>query len=627
MEVADIRSGGGGSNPVGGVPLGSRVVFRASNTEAGQEPWVTDGTAAGTLPLEIVPGGGSSNPGGFTGIGDEVLFNAFTAATGDELWRTDGTQAGTSLVQDIYPGATGSTPRALLDVGGAAVFRADDGTTGSEPWRSDGTAAGTGRIADINPGAGNGAGSFFFPARMGEYVYYRANEPVAGSELWRSPVAGGGAELVANVALAGSSDPLQLVPAGSTLFFTATEPTVGRELWRTEGTPGNFNLSQNFDGAATDSTINEIEALGSHVYVSAAAALGGVELWRADPSGVELVADMNGLGSSSPQNLTAVGQALYFTANDGFNGRELWRSDGEPGGATNLVRDINPTGSSACAINPITAVGDEIFFCATDGSTGNELWRSDGTTAGTVRVADINPGAASSSPQPVAVHGDTFYFSADDGSHGSELWAIDTGAPETTLVSGPGSRTSDPSPSFELSSGAVDLARFECSPTGPGGTFAPCGGLNGSVELPPLPDGARDIAMRAVDVRDNADASPLVVPLTIDTRGPRVVLKGKLRSSGGRAVKAKLACKRSELSGPCRGKVALVAAGGPKGKLGSGRFSLKPGKTKRAKVKLTRRGRALLGSADTTVKVRAKGRARDSLGNGGKVKGRAKLVP
>ncbi|MCB0866521.1 MAG: hypothetical protein KDB58_12480, partial [Solirubrobacterales bacterium] len=481
--------------------------------------------------------------------------------------------------------------------------------------------------ADINPGAGNGAGSFFFPARMGEYVYYRASEPVAGSELWRSPVTGGGAELVANIALAGSSDPLQLVPAGTTLFFTATEPTVGRELWRTRGTPGNFDLSENFDGAATDSTINEIEALGSRVYLSAASALGGVELWRADPDGVELVADMNGLGSSSPQNLTAVGQGLYFTANDGVNGRELWHSDGEPGGATNLVRDINPTGSSACAINPFTAVGEDVFFCANDGSTGNELWRSDGTTAGTVRVADINPGAASSSPQPVAVHGDTFYFSADDGSHGSELWAIDTGAPETTLVSGPGDRTSDPSLYFELSSSAVDLARYECSPTGPGGAFSPCGGLDGSVELAPLADGERDIALRAVDVRDNADASPLVVPVTIDTEGPRVVLKGKLRPSGSRVVGAKLACKRSELSGPCRGKVVLVAAKGGKGKLGSGRFSIKPGKGKRAKVKLTKRGRALLGSASGPVVVKAKGRARDSLGNGRKVKGRAKLVP
>ncbi len=298
-----------------------------------------------------------------------------------------------------------------------------------------------------------------------------------------------------------------------------------------------------------------------------------------------------------------------------------------PGGTTELVRDINPTGSSPCAIPGMTAVGDEVFFCANDGSTGNELWRSDGTTAGTVRVADINPGPPSASPQPTAVHGDTFYFNADDGTSGNELWAVDTGAPETTLVDGAGPSTADRTPSFTLASTAVDLARFECSPTGAAGSFTQCGGLNGTVDFPRLDDGTYDLALRAVDVRDNADATPVVAPLKVDATAPKVKLKGELKPSGKRVVGAKVSCKKTERSGPCKGKLKLVAAKGPKGKLGAGKFSIKPGKSKRAKVVLTKRGRALFADADGVVKVKAKGKARDALGNSGKVRGKAKLTP
>ncbi len=104
-RVADIRTGPGGSTATDGVAFGRTIIFRANNQEAGGEPWVSDGTAAGTVPLEVVPGPTSTTAGAFTDIGDEVVFLAFEASGGDELWRTDGTQAGTRRVLDINPGA------------------------------------------------------------------------------------------------------------------------------------------------------------------------------------------------------------------------------------------------------------------------------------------------------------------------------------------------------------------------------------------------------------------------------------------------------------------------------------------------------------------------------------------
>ena len=53
-----------------------------------------------------------------------------------------------------------------------------------------------------------------------------------------------------------------------------------------------------------------------------------------------------------------------------------------------------------------------------------ELWSSDGTAAGTVLVADIAAGPASSSPRDLTVVEHRLFFSADDNVSGRELYEI-----------------------------------------------------------------------------------------------------------------------------------------------------------------------------------------------------------
>ena len=71
----------------------------------------------------------------------------------------------------------------------------------------------------------------------------------------------------------------------------------------------------------------------------------------------------------------------------------------------------------------------------------------------------------------------------------------------------------------------------------------------------------------------------------------------------------------------------VADAQGGKGTLGTARYRLKPGKAKRVRAKLTKRGKVLLAEASGPIEVKAKGGSRDSLGNRGKVRGRARLVP
>ncbi|MCU0530421.1 MAG: hypothetical protein MUD04_13290, partial [Cyanobium sp. Prado107] len=141
---------------------------------------------------------------------------------------------------------------------------------------------------------------------------------------------------------------------------------------------------------------------------------------------------------------------LFFVAFDGASGSELWRSDGTSAG-TVRVADINPGGGFSSPTN-LTAVGNTLFFTANDGSSGYELWRSNGTAAGTVRVADINPGVGSSSPNNLTAVGNTLFFTADDGSSGSELWSLDVSlfldttppiAPSLSLAADTGTSSTD----------------------------------------------------------------------------------------------------------------------------------------------------------------------------------------
>jgi ELWxxDGT repeat protein len=120
-------------------PTGDRLLFVGTGP-SGIEPWVTDGTPAGTHPLlDIQPGPGSSNPASLVSAGSRVFFSADDGIHGRELWESDGTPEGTRMVKDIAPGGLSALPHYYFP-GGIAIsngflfFNADDGTTGVEPW-------------------------------------------------------------------------------------------------------------------------------------------------------------------------------------------------------------------------------------------------------------------------------------------------------------------------------------------------------------------------------------------------------------------------------------------------------------------------------------------------------------
>ncbi len=132
-----------------------RVFFTGNDTAGDVEPWVTDGTAAGTSKfVDLYAGMNGSFPIELTPLASTLYFRAYTPAAGYELYQTDGTAAGTSMVADIFPGPTSSAGNSpIRAINNHLFFAADNGITGEEPWELDAgtfywTAAGDGTSWD-----------------------------------------------------------------------------------------------------------------------------------------------------------------------------------------------------------------------------------------------------------------------------------------------------------------------------------------------------------------------------------------------------------------------------------------------------------------------------------------------
>ena len=166
--------------------------------------------------------------------------------------------------------------------------------------------------------------------------------------------------------------------------------------------------------------------------------LTGYELWKTDGTneGTELVKDINPEGSSLDYSFSGhqLDTVFYFVANDGEHGEELWRTDGTEAGTT-LLKDINPDGDSDP--QSFTTIGTTLFFWANDGTNGSELWKTDGSESGTTMVKDINTTLGDGSRTFTKTLFDldgTLFFAANDGVNGTELWKSDGTSDGTILV-------------------------------------------------------------------------------------------------------------------------------------------------------------------------------------------------
>ncbi|MFL5342489.1 MAG: ELWxxDGT repeat protein, partial [Gemmataceae bacterium] len=173
-----------GTGPIYLSELDGGIAFLADDGVHGRELWVSDGTAAGTHMVEdINPGPAPLVPTTTDNMmmyfpslatsGGKVYFAADDGTHGVEPWVSDGTAAGTHLVKDLNAGAPGSFPQGMMAIGGKVYFSGRVGTDWKQ-WVTDGTAGGTKESAiQPQPGGGTINGKSVFAAFSS-----------SGSQLW-----------------------------------------------------------------------------------------------------------------------------------------------------------------------------------------------------------------------------------------------------------------------------------------------------------------------------------------------------------------------------------------------------------------------------------------------------------
>jgi ELWxxDGT repeat protein len=423
------------SFPTEMVALGSLAVFSAVGTDVGREPWVSDGTAAGTFLLaDACPGPCSGDPRDFVPTGDGRAF--FLA--GDALWVTRGTPVSTFRLTEApvtfrpFGSLAGSVWAASR---GRLYFAADDGVHGFELWTSDGTAAGTFQVADIRPGADGSTPTSL--AVFQNKIFFNANGG-SGFGLWGSDGTARGTRLVKGGA-SGPLSPRHLQPVGKVLVFQAFSSRSGLEIWRSDGAARGTVQLLDIEPGPASAGLGPFRVLGGRLLFGAGDSRRGFELWATDgtPGGTRPLTSFPGLGGGPVGEGTPVfplGRRAVFLADDGVHGAEPWLTDGTPAG-TRLVADVCPgvcSGVDTRFSERAVTAGNRVFLPLDDSLHGVELWSTDGTAAGTRLARDLCPGFCASAPFPFAAARGRVLFAALDGRNGPEVWASN-GTPRGTV--------------------------------------------------------------------------------------------------------------------------------------------------------------------------------------------------
>lgn len=374
-RVADLNPGVT-STLIGGLrPLGDKLLLAANVPPNGNELQVVDPYTGQHTTIDIRPGSPSSTPrelaGPFAvrGASKPVVFFFCNDGTyGEEPWRSDGTAAGTFLLRDVYPGTASSQAREFTPIGGGLVlFAAVDDTHGVELWVTDGQASGTRLVADIQPGNQSSVPGRF--AVLRGVAYFGANGP-NDNELWRSDGTPGGTYEVADINPRGHSNPGPMVVLGGRLFFAARTPDRGRELWVSDGTRAGTRLFADIDPGPPESSPHDLVTADDKIFFTASSGFSSGRLWVTDGSfGVTALP-----GPANARELTAVGNKCYLAAGDGAT-NEFWISDGTPEGTV-----MTKSFFDHAYVAATTAVNNFVFANIDDGVIGQEpyLVRSPG---------------------------------------------------------------------------------------------------------------------------------------------------------------------------------------------------------------------------------------------------------
>ncbi len=367
-----------------------KVFFRANGRlghdeyyqELGQDLWVTDGTAAGTVELKR-----SESLSQITAVGNKVFFSGPAENDDPGLWVSDGTPAGTIKLHD-------TSPFTAIEFKGLLYFN-----DYNELWRSDGTAGGTIRVQTM---------PVFIEQlhKLDTKLLITTSTSSNGVNLYSSDGTSAPTLIKTFSSYNSSYRERDFVNAKGYAYFIADNGT-GDELWRTNGTAsGTTVVTELRTNDQNDADFAGIQMFRDSIYFSAQDDTGAWALFKTNgtASSTKKLGNVNPVyeyAASGTSFLLMFPEKPAGTGND-----EVWSTRGTAS-TTKKLKDL--PGAHLPDVSAVT-INDVVYFSVNFfRGIVPRLWRSDGTACGTF---DFNIGA--SSPYPLTSIGTNIIFGGNN---------------------------------------------------------------------------------------------------------------------------------------------------------------------------------------------------------------------
>ena len=373
----------------------------------------TDGTAAGTfrVPTTFSAGYYHFPCTAATVVGERLYFAVLTGNYDCTLWSSDGTAAGTAPLDPdvVFEGD-------LVPLGGEVYFLGYGyGYSTRGLWRAS---AETGRVELVR--AFHGLPNLSRLTAAGGRLFFFG--PPASRGLWTSDGTASGTLPLARFAVSAGGKAL-LAGLGGRAWFVA-DGGRGEELWSSDGSVAGTRAVTDFPDPhpfrAAPLTADKLARLGRRL-VFPALHRGRVRLWSVsgNSSGAQpLQGCPGGCPVVAPLPLAVLGSRAVLVGMRHGAPAELWVTDGTGPGTLRL--------RSAPGFSGLTAAGGGALFLER-GEDGLFVGATDGTPAGTAgRLAAADPARENLAAAVAALNGRLLFPALDPGGGGA-LWAVRPG--------------------------------------------------------------------------------------------------------------------------------------------------------------------------------------------------------